>query len=507
MSALQSTDARIVPHSRVTVLACGGAVALAGLVYLNALHNPFVYDDHHTIVTNTSLVRLTDLRAIVLHDVTRPLVNASYAVDRALWGAAPFGFHVTSVLLHMLNVAVLFALARRLAGSLAAFAAAALLAVHPMMTEAVGYISGRSEVLCATAFMLAVLAGRRWLRDGDAASGAVTIALWVASIAAKELGAMFPFVLFAYDRLLTDGGPIERRRRLRRVHLPLISTALLAGLVRVAILTRIESPSAAPVHWSYLLVAAEAVRRYAGLLVYPTGQSLFHEVARVDLIAWRGLLAVAAVAAIGALAWRLRRTDPIATFGIVWFLLVLTPAAVLTVLDRGEPMAEHRVYLAACGLFLAAGEALTRLDRWAAGARVPLRHVAPVALALLIVSFGADTLVRNAVWHSPVALWRESVDLAPTHYRPRLMLGEALQDEGRQIEAAGEYRVAIQLRPADVTGRLKLGALLAVMGQFDEARHELLAVTALDPNNATARQALAILNQATPRAEDHERRR
>ena len=75
------------------------------------------------------------------------------------------GFHVTNVLLHMLNVVLLFQLAWRFEKGrlLAAFAASTLLAVHPMMTEAVGYISGRSEVLCATFFMLAMMSGRRWL--------------------------------------------------------------------------------------------------------------------------------------------------------------------------------------------------------------------------------------------------------------------------------------------------------------------------------------------------------
>jgi hypothetical protein len=265
-------------------------MALAFLVYLNALHNPFVYDDHHTVVTNSSLTRLTDLKAIVLHDVTRPVVNLSYAIDRELWGAQPFGFHVTSVALHMVNVALLFALARTLsrrqgsgqAGSLAAFAAAALLAVHPMMTEAVGYISGRSEVLCALFFMLALMAGLRWLRGDGTRWAALTIALWVATIATKELGAMFPFVLLACDRLVLRSEPAEWRRRVRRVHLPLIATAVVAGLVRVAILTRIESPADAGIRWSYVLIAAEAVRRYAGLMVNPTGQTIFHEVARID---------------------------------------------------------------------------------------------------------------------------------------------------------------------------------------------------------------------------------
>ena len=501
MTFLHSSDDGIVPYSRGVALACAAAVGLAGLVYLNALRNPFVYDDYHTIVTNTSLSRLTNLRAIVLHDVTRPLVNFSYALDRGLWGEQPFGFHVTSVLLHMLNVALLFGLARRLAGPLAAFAAAALLAVHPMMTEAVGYVSGRSEVLCATFFLLALMAGRRWLRGDGARWRGATLALWLAALATKEIGAMFPAVLLAFDLLVVRPEPAERRRRLRSVHLPLIGTAVAAGLVRVAILTRVESPGEAGVHWSYVLIAAEAVRRYVGLLINPTGQAIFHEVARIDrLFEWRAAVALLAVAAMIALAWALRRRGRVASFGILWFLLLLVPSAALTVLNQGEPMAEHRVYLAAVGLFLAAGDGLARLDGWAIRAGQRMRALGPVVLGLIIVSFGAETIVRNAVWRNPVTLWRESVDLAPTHYRPRLLLGEALQDAGRRDEAAEEYRTAIRLRPSEVSGYLKLGALLAVMGQFPEARQQLLTVTSMDPQNAQAREALVILDRVESRA-------
>ena len=108
-------------------------------------------------------------------------MNLSYAIDRALWGAEPFGFHLTNVLLHMLNVALLFRVAwhvaddrrssrpsdlRPAAPIIVAFAGASLFAVHPLMTEAVGYISGRSEVLCATFFLGALLCARRWMRGG-----------------------------------------------------------------------------------------------------------------------------------------------------------------------------------------------------------------------------------------------------------------------------------------------------------------------------------------------------
>ena len=68
---------------------CGVMAASAGVLYLNALHNPFVYDDYHTVVANASLRDVANLRGIILHDITRPLVNVSYAIDHALWGGKP----------------------------------------------------------------------------------------------------------------------------------------------------------------------------------------------------------------------------------------------------------------------------------------------------------------------------------------------------------------------------------------------------------------------------------
>src|SRR5262252_2925115 len=192
------------PDSRA-IIAGGAAAAMAVLVYANALHNRFVYDDYHTVIENTSIRSATDLRAIFWHDVTRPIVNFSYAVDRAMWGPPPFGFHLTNVAFHALNVVLLFCLARRVRLDVApSFAAAALLAVHPMMTEAVGYVSGRSEVLCATFFLLALLCADRWIRARGAGWLAGMLMCWVAALTTKETAAMFPFVLALYDWLNPD---------------------------------------------------------------------------------------------------------------------------------------------------------------------------------------------------------------------------------------------------------------------------------------------------------------
>jgi tetratricopeptide (TPR) repeat protein len=371
-----------------------------------------------------------------------------------------------------------------------AFSAAALFAVHPMMTESVGYVSGRAEVLCASWFFAAILCGRRWL-GGDGARWAIfTAGFWAAGLATKETAAMLPLALLAYDRAMLPGPSDERRRRFFFVHLPLLTVAVLAGLVRVAVL-RFEYAGASTIHWSYALIALDVARRYITLIINPAGQAMFHEVAGVgSILAPRALAALAGLLLIGALAWSMRRRAALASFGFAWFLLLLVPSSVLIVLDQGEPMAEHRVYLASAGLFLAAGAGIGRLRAWSARVGGRARWLVSALLCLLLVSLAIDTVVRNAIWSSPVALWREAVDLAPGHFRPRLLLGEALQDAGRLDEAVAEYRTAIELRPTDETGYVKLGQCLIDMGQWDEATAAFVRLQTLEPRSVPAAMGL-----------------
>ena len=483
------------------------AVALlAGIVYVNGLRNPFVYDDYHTVMTNQSIVPPITLRGIVLHDVKRPIVNASYALDRAIWGRGTFGFHVTNVVLHVINVLLLFELARALLviggadrreRNWAAFAAAALFAVHPMMTEAVGYISGRSELMCATFLLAALLCGLRWIRGGGGVWMVATLILWLFALLSKETAAMFPIVLVASD-WFTAGNAEAFRRRLRTAYLPLLAFSVAAAVLRLVVLTRIEYPGKAALHPELIPLALDVIVRYLRLMALPTGQTIFHSVTMVTAFSGRALLAYGVLAALVGLALASRRYLPAIGVGLMTFLLLLAPAAVLTILDSGEPMAEHRVYVASIGLFLAAGTAVAWVQRRAAGANALGRQAIGAALALVVVSFGAETLLRNAIWSDPVALWKESVDLAPHHPRPRMLLGEALEDSGRRHEALPEYQTAVRLEPSDPTTHLKLGLCLAALSRFDEARAELRETLRLDPGNQPAQRALSLVAQTKP---------
>jgi len=156
------------------------------------------------------------------------------------------------------------------------------------------------------------------------------------------------------------------------------------------------------------------------------------------------------------------------------------------------------VYVAGIGWFLAIGAAIVWLQRRAAVVTALGRPVVGAALAIVVLSFAGETVVRNAVWSDPVGLWKESANLAPHHPRPRMLLGEALEDGGRRHEAVAEYETAVRLGPADPLAHLKLGLCLAALSRFEEARAELLETLRLDPGNVPAQRSLSLLAHTKP---------
>jgi hypothetical protein len=501
-------------------IGCGIAVLLAGLVYVNALDNPFIYDDFRLVVENRAIADIREVRAIVAHDATRPLVALSYALDRKIWGPEPFGFHLTNVLLHMINVALFAWLVwcgcedrRRNPGSSgklraarAAPIAALLFAVHPMLTEAVGYISGRSELLCGAFFLLALHAGRAAVLSRRTSWLIVTLASWVLALASKETALLFPAVLFLYDEWVIpattrSGLPAIARSATagdgfrRALYLTLGSVAVILAAARLAVFLGIEHSRTVSLQGSLIWVEFDAVRQYVAMLILPFGQSIFHEVSVVGPTSPGALVGLVGIIASTGAAWRWRRGHGLASLGVFWFLLLLVPSSVLVLFDRGEPMAEHRVYVASMGVFLIAGLAVDRIVGWLAerGGTSTL-VLASVSIAI-VVAFGGRTYLRNEIWSDPLNVWIEAAERAPRSWFPALLLGEELHRSGQHDQAIGAFRRAIQLRPGEPGPHGKLGLCLAEVGDLDGAgaafaRQRELDASATDATNGLATVAL-----------------
>ena len=492
-------DAVVTPTStgqraRTGKLLAPALAVLAGLVYLNALDNPFVFDDQRLVMDNPSLRDLSNFVFVLVFERFRPLINLSYALDYQVWGLNPLGYHLTSLGLHMVNVVLLFFLVeaagaeKGAARGLAALAAG-LFAVHPLMTEAVGYVSGRSEVLCGTFFLAALLAfWRAFVRRSRWWLGPAVL-FWVLALAAKEVAALLPVVLLLADRLLAVD-PERRRLRLLRVHLPLLVLVVAAAAVRGGAFLLQESANV-PRMGHYALTELGVIWRYLGLLTFPAGQSIVHSVREASgpldplfLLAGAGLLGLV------ALAWRVRRRLPLLTLGLSWFLLLLAPSALIPL---QQLMAEHRVYLASAGAFLAAA-ALLRAGAARARDRLAAPRWLPAAAAVgLLLLLSVLTVLRNRVWDDPVTLWRDAVAQAPDVFAAHYALGDAYRQERRCTEAIPHYRRAIQLLPDRLEAQNNLGICLALMRRYSDAEQVFRRVLARDPRFVSAHTNLGLL--------------
>lgn len=504
---------------RASFLAAALAALLAAGVYLGSLDNPFVYDDLDTVVANPSLVDVSNLRFVLTHSPFRPVVNASYAIDRAVWGPEPFGFHLTSLLLHIAAVVLLyFVVLRALREArvpaaqpnhrvLAAFAAASLFAVHPMMTEAVGYVSGRSEVLSAAWFLAALLLAMRTLSGGGRAAGIGAVACGLLALGSKETAVALPVVVLAYDWLVRPGGDEPRRRRLWRVHLPILAALAAAGLYRLSAVRGMPDGVGTGSMLLDGLTQARVIWRYLGLLAWPQGQSIMHAAGRTlsaaDVAAW---LALAGLALVAVAAVRVRRSYPLVTLGVLWWFAVLAPSS--SIIPLREVMAEHRVYLAVPGLLLAIAAvvpyllaALTRRVR-------PAPAVFAIALGVVLACLAVLTVNRNRVWRSPVVLWADAASRATEMWEPHYALADAMRESRDCASAMTSYRRVLALRPAHRDAHINLGICLAETGELAEAERAFHRALEIDPafvRGYTNLGALALLAGDVERARDYYR--
>ncbi len=486
------------------------AVALA--VYANAIPGGFVWDDEHIVVGNPDTRDLSALPRVLLSpDETppyyRPLNRASYLVDYQLFGMDPHGFHAVNVALHVANVLLLYGLGRRLFRARApAFVAAALLAVHPIHSEPVNFVTARNN-LFALLFMLAAFAffvdaeerhsrARAWL------SG---LAFFLGAASKEQAFAVLP-VLAAWSFLArrADGATSEERARAGRGRHALdprraaarlaphaIAVALYVALRTISLGAAVGSVGGGDGLLSRVAKNSFILPRYLGLVLFPRDLTIFHAVPRDLLSAGWLLLAWTAIAAAIILLLQ-HRTLPIVV-GLLWFGCNYLPIANIVPIPSAL-VAERYLYVAAVGLWIVAADIVLRLYR-----RVPWKRTLAAAGVLVGSALAARTAARNLDWRDDLALARSAVAVDPRSVSARFNLGVVLKDGGDLEGARREWQAALDVDPDDARPLVQMGTLSAVRGDLAGAERYYRRAIRSDPATPLAHYNLARICERTGR--------
>ena len=322
--------------------------------------------------------------------------------------------------------------------------AAGLFLLHPLQTESVTYITGRSDVL-HTLFVLAAFAVFVWYGRTKVSvwlAGAIVL-LFSAACLTKENSAVFPAVLVATDLYWARGDIKAVLRRSWRLYAMLAATAA-AGLVVVWRVLE-GAPTAGfgmrDLHWyEYLFTQWRVVWLYFQMFFLPVNQTIDHNVAISHTILDQGaVFYLVALAGVVTLAWFYRRRAPLACFGLLVALLFLAPTS--SFVPIRDVAVERRVYLPMLGLALVAVDLL----RFLAPTRKQFTYAAVTILALSAFA----TYHRNGVWQNGITLWTDAVAKAPHKARTRVRLAYALFDSHRCLDASREFAAASNLGKPD----------------------------------------------------------
>lgn len=469
---------------------------LTAAVYAPALDAPWQFDDHVGVAADPA-ARDASLWWRDLDRHVRPVLKASHVAVAAVRDAVAAGDtadagslaawqHAGNVAVHLGAVWLAYALARALqrrfrgagpttsgtaattgtattaaAGRTTAWIAALVLALHPLSTEAVSYVSGRSASL-ATALSMAALWVWLRVRDAPPARAAVAVAggtlLWLAAAGTREAAWVLPLAWACVEglapaRIATPGAPPPRRLRTAGVVVGALLATLMVGLVALALV----HPRYAPL----LELSARIAEARAGT---PTFASAFAHLGCVALLAcaptvdpqpaaagWvAGVVTLALCAALAVAGWRARRRQPLLAFAVAWALLWLLPTYLVPV--RHDVVAERHAYPAVwslgIGLAVLASAGAARWRRAPRGAlATPALALAGLALATWLAT---RSLERNREWRSEVALWSAALREAPRP-TPRILnnLGVALLEASRWAEAERVLGAAQALAPDD----------------------------------------------------------
>jgi tetratricopeptide (TPR) repeat protein len=490
---------------RARVLLITGLVACATLPYLNILFNGFVYDDDNQVVQNPyvrSFRYLTEIFTTNVwsffgaHAVTnyyRPMMTLGYLVCYKLFGMRAYGFHLVSLLLHVLVVCLVFVLTERLTGDRVwAFVAGALFALHPIHTESVAWIAAVTDLeltffyLLTFGFFLAVA------RPGGGRSERMLAAMGVAFVLAllsKEQAMTLPALATVYEHFYReDRSETSTSQKLARYGaLWLLGVAYVLFRMHVfgALAPAKNLPRLTPQR--IVLSAIALVGQYVGKLLWPMRLCAFYvfhpSTSLFDLGVLAGLLVLLALAALFFICWRSReRNVRFASFGIVWFFATLAPVLNAHWL-AANVFTERYLYLPSVGMAWLVGFGASKLWR-RAGPRPAQRRALLLAGFAVGGLFAARIVTRNRDWNDDIVLYNRTLDLSPDATVILNNLGTVYWHRSLSDKAESVWRKTLTLDPNNASALNNLGLVAGRKKQYPEAAEFFERAIKLNPNES-----------------------
>lgn len=462
------------------------------IVFFNTFQNDFVFDDESVVQNNPSITSLSNIPKYftgeegfhkVIGKYYRPVVSATYAIDYALYGLSPRGFHITNVIVHLISCLLLFKVfsllfAKSKYVNLISLLVTLIFAVHPVHTEAVSWVSGRTDSIVTLFFFASLLYYIKFSDSENKNSKFLTLSLlfYFIGLLSKEMIVTMPVIILLYDF-------VYKKKSFADI-LENIKTYLLFGGITVFyFIIRYLALKDVPDRLSYMYFAGKGenvvfftmlktIPLYFKLLLYPVNLLYHYNGAMSDSVSFDMYSVLSLIFVLGiilASALLYKKQNKI-SFALLFFLVTLLP--VMNIIPTMNFMAERFLYMTSFCLSLAIGIILLKYlnDK--------NKNAVLVLCGLVLISFSYLTIKRNAEWKTNDILYStaDGVD-------GNVLLvnaGNIYANNKNYDEAAKRYRRAIEIRDNSLLAHHNLGLIHLIHNNLDSAIIEIKKGISID---------------------------
>ncbi len=467
--------------------------------YFKIFHAEFVYDDFGFIVNNKDIQSFKPFSKFFLSpDIFtgsnyaaenvggknwRPISSLVFAIEYRFFGPNPFGFHLISILLHLINTVLVYLLITKITSRKGiALATASLWALHPTLTEAVSWIANQSSLIFFGFFLIAILAlikKRFW----------ISYLFFGLSLLSKEtaLGGIFIIALIFFIYL----------KRHWKLFIPFILMGLIYIWTRLEILGSFGDHALRGSFWQNLLLAPTVFLKYLTLSIWPVNLLLDYSNYSLPLNLWdpRVIFGILMFGLPAVLFWLgFKKSWLVFSLGIVWFVAFLLP--VLQLIPFQDIIGERFLYAPLVGFFLAVILGFERFSNYAKSKfNFNLNAAGKIIFVLVLFIFFILTLNRNKDWLNSENLWLGVLRIDNQNKKALQNISAFYLQKGEADKIIEFSEKLLKIDPENRAGHLHLSVGEIMKGRYKEAETELLNLIKKYPDFKEAQNNLSVLYQ------------
>lgn len=457
-------------------------VIITALIYFSSLNNELIntWDDHGYISENkdmqamhTESIGQTVKKAFSTYVLGNyhPITMLTYSIEYAKYKNNPKPYHVTNLIIHILNILLVFYFIWLLTEQQwVAFITALLFGIHPMHVESVSWVSERKDVLYALFSLASLCAYLIYVKSDQSKKKyyLISIALFLLALLSKAMAASVALVFFAIDYFLDR--KFTPKTILEKV--PYLVLSLVLGIVAISAQKASSAMDGIVNHTFFerILFASYGIVTYLWKSILPAGMSCFYNYPLKENGSYPLIFSLAPLLVITILAavYFSKRMGKDIIFGFAFF--IITVALVLQLLPIGDAIiADRYTYLPYIGLFFIIARFINNVMENKYAKLQSMKSVILGATVVFCLACCYITSQRTKVWHDSISLWSDAIDKFDKMPKPFNNRGLTYFNQQQYDKALSDFDRTVQLQNDYPDIHYNRGVIYYNLKRYDEA--------------------------------------